>query len=127
MLDAYGRAQRERGLLAEVPYLDTSDRFFWVPPGFSGRISRDSVIAILTTNAASIESVDPQWTELEVSALSATAAVYTGRLRATVVKTSGDTAMTELLETGVLIKRGDGWKLLCGQTGVAPAEVTAGQ
>ena len=47
-------------------------------------------------------------------------AVYTGLLHATVIGAHNDTTHTDLLETGFVVKRSDGWKLLCGQTAVAP-------
>lgn len=120
MFQAYGDALRRDGLLGELPYLDTSAAFFWVPPGYAGPIGIDSVRAVLQRNAPSLQSLDPQWQDLQVNALSDTLAVYTGRLHSIAVSKEGDTTRSELLETGIVVKRADGWKLLCGQTAVAP-------
>jgi len=57
---------------------------------------------------------------LRVEPLNDSLAVYTGLLHATVIGAHNDTTHTDLLETGFVVKRSDGWKLLCGQTAVAP-------
>lgn len=107
---------RESGLTAEFKYLDNSTEFFWTPPGYSSSISYDSVVTILNHNAPLYQSIDNQWDTLRITALTKELAVYTGRLRSTMTDTSGQVFKIKLVETGFLIKRHDGWKLLCGQT-----------
>src|SRR5438105_4849811 len=58
MLDNYNKDIRKSGLTAELKYLDTSIDFFWVPPGYAGSISYDSVIGILKQNAPHYKDVD---------------------------------------------------------------------
>ncbi|MEZ4809256.1 MAG: nuclear transport factor 2 family protein [Allomuricauda sp.] len=107
---------RESGLTAEFKYLDDSKEFFWTPPGYSSAISYDSVVTILKQNAPLYQSIDNQWDTLRVTPLTKSLAAYTGRLRSTMTDTSGHVFSVKLVETGLLIKRHDGWKLLCGQT-----------
>lgn len=106
------------GLTAEFKYLDSSDQFYWVPPGFKSAISYDSVATILRQNAPKYSSVKNTFDTLSVYALSYKLATYTGRLRSSMTDTNGITVQIKMLETGVLLKRRNGWKLLCGQTGI---------
>lgn len=122
MLADYAEAQRQSGVLGELPYLDTTDAFFWVPPGYAQAINGDSVRAVLHKFTPMIRSVDGHWLALDVHPLSDSLAVYTGRLRATSISTAGDSTTYELLETGIVAKRVDGWKLLGGQTAVVPTK-----
>ena len=78
--------------------------------------------SVLHKFAPNIRSVDGHWLALDVHPLNDSIAVYTGRLRATSISMAGDSTTHELLETGVVAKRADGWKLLGGQTTIAPAE-----
>ncbi|TAI47827.1 hypothetical protein EW142_14325 [Flagellimonas allohymeniacidonis] len=107
---------RELGLTAEFKYLDNSKDFFWTPPGYSSSISYDSVATILNHSAPLYQSIDNQWDSLRITVLTKELAAYTGRLRSTMTDTSGQVFKLKLVETGLLIKRHDGWKLLCGQT-----------
>lgn len=107
---------RESGLTAEFKYLDNSNEFFWTPPGYSSSISYDSVVTILNQNAPAYLSIDNQWDSLRITVLTKELAAYTGRLRSTMTDTSGQVSKIKLVETGLLIKRPDSWKLLCGQT-----------
>ncbi len=107
---------RESGLKAEFNYLDDSEDFFWTPPGYSSAISYDSVAAVINQNAILFPSVDNSWETLQVTPLSKELAAYTGRLHSVATDSSGQVFETKLVETGLLIKRQDGWKLLGGQT-----------
>jgi hypothetical protein len=107
---------RKSGLMAEFKYLDNSSEFFWVPPGYSHSISYDSVATVLKQNAPKYKSIDNSFDTLQIIPLSKELAAYTGRLNSTMTNTSGETMTFTFVETGVLIKRQDGWKLLNGQT-----------
>ncbi|MBK7009746.1 MAG: nuclear transport factor 2 family protein [Saprospiraceae bacterium] len=109
---------RKSGLTAEFKYLDNSSDFFWVPPGYSGFISYDSVATVLKQNAPKYISIDNSFDTLRIIPLSKELATYTGRLNSTMTDTSGKIMTFSLVETGVLIKRQDGWKLLSGQTSI---------
>ncbi len=117
-LDHYYDDIRKSGLTAEFKYLDHSSEFFWVPPGYAGAISYDSVAAVLQQNAPNYKSIDNSFDTLRIIPLSKELATYTGRLSSTMTDTSGVTITFSLVETGVLIKRKDGWKLLNGQTSI---------
>jgi hypothetical protein len=104
------------GLLAEFKYLDHSSDFFWVPPGFDSAISYDSVATILRQNAGKYKSINNSFSTLKIIPLSKDIALYTGRLRSVMIDTSGASLEADLLESGTLIRRLDGWKLLAGQT-----------
>lgn len=109
---------RKSGLTAEFKYLDNSPDFFWVPPGFSSPLSYDSVVAVIKKNAPNYKSVDNSFDSLKIIPLTKEIATYTGRLKSTMMDTSGKVATFSLIESGVLIRRTDGWKLLSGQTAV---------
>jgi hypothetical protein len=109
---------RKSGLNAEFKYLDNSSEFFWVPPGYTGPIFYDSVVSTIKRNAAMYKSVDNSFDTLHIVALSRRYATYTGRLHATMIDTNGQKNTYVMVETGILTRRADGWKLLSGQTGI---------
>jgi hypothetical protein len=117
-LDRYHDDVRNSGLTAEFRYLDSSSDFFWVPPGYAQAISYDSVKVILEHNAPRYRSVSNHFNTLRIIPLTKEVATYTGRLKSVMSDTSGKTSSFSLIESGVLIKREDGWKLLSGQTAV---------
>lgn len=119
-LDNYYNDIRKEGLTAEFKYLDNSADFFWVPPGYSSPISYDSVAAILNKNALLFKSIDNSFDTLNIIPLSKELVTYTGRLHSIMIDTSGQVSTYTMVETGILIKRKDGWKLLSGQTSVVP-------
>jgi hypothetical protein len=103
--------------MAEFKYLDHSPDFFWVPPGYAGAISYDSVAAILKKSAPKYTLIENTFDTLHIVPLSKELATYTGSLTINMTDTSGVyQARFSLLETGVMIKRPDGWKLLNGHT-----------
>jgi len=104
------------GLLAEFKYLDNVPEFFWVPPGYSQPISYDSIKAILTRSASRYKSIDNSFDTLLITPLSAEYAVYSCRLTSKMTNQSDSTVIYSLAETGVVVKRSEGWKLLSGQT-----------
>jgi hypothetical protein len=117
-LDNYYTDIRKSGLTAEFKYLDNSPDFFWVPPGYSIPISYDSVANILNQNAPRYKSIFNSFDTLNIIPLSREYVTYTGRLRSTMTDTTDNTMTFSLVETGVLVKRQDEWKLLSGQTSI---------
>jgi hypothetical protein len=117
-LDNYYNDIKKSGLTAEFKYLDNSADFFWVPPGYSSSISYDSVITVLKQNAPKYISIDNSFDTVRIIPISKEFATYTGRLHSTMTDTFGKVTTFSLVETGVLIKRQDGWKLLNGQTAI---------
>jgi len=122
MLHAYLDAIREGGLEAEFAYLDSTDAFFWVPPGFDSWISFDSVAAVLRATAPTLRSMDYRWQTLRIDPISHDRAIYTGTLAGSLTDTSGQVTNLSMIETGTVIRREDGWKLLNGQSAVLPVE-----
>jgi hypothetical protein len=120
MLDDYYDAIRTGGLMAEFAYLDSSTEFFWAPPGYTSWISYDSVAAVIKRNAAAFSSVDNVWDTLRVDPLTSEYATYSGTLHATMIDTAGQVTKLSMIETGVVVRRKDGWKLLRGQTTLLP-------
>jgi hypothetical protein len=108
----------ERGLMAEFDYLDSTGSFFWVPPGASEPLSYDSIYQVLKQNAPLYKSIVNTWDTISIRPLSAEYALYTGRLQSSMTDTTNLTSVLKLVETGVLVKRKSGWKLLSGQTSV---------
>jgi hypothetical protein len=115
-LDNYYNDIRKEGLTAEFKYLDCSKEFSWVPPGYSTPISYDSVSAILNQNASVFKSIDNSFDTLSIIPLSKNLVTYSGRLRSVMIDTADQATTFIMMETGILIKRNDGWKLLSGQT-----------
>lgn len=116
ILNDYLNDVRENGLSAEFKYLDSSADFFWVPPGYRSALTYDSVRSILEQNAKSYRTFDLKWQNLKILPLANNLANYTGSALGSMVDTSGISTTLSMIETGTLIKRPDGWKLLCGQT-----------
>ena len=117
-LNNYTAAIKQGGLTAEFNYLDPSDDFFWIPPGYESPLSYDSVAAVLSANAPRFKSVENSFDTLRIIPLSESLATYTAQLRSVMTDTSGNIASLSLIESGVVIKRKDGWKLLSGHTSV---------
>ena len=116
MLHAYNAEIKTSGLMAEFRYLDDSPQFYWIPPGFTSPLSYDSVTAIIRQNAGKYQRVDNSFDELRIIPLTAEIATYSGRLRSIITDTANHVTNCTMIESGVLIKRTDGWKLLSGQT-----------
>lgn len=116
MLNKYFEDIKKGGLKEEFKYLDDSEEFYWVPPGYNTAIPYDSIASIITGNAPKYSSIDNNWVELTVVPLTPEYASYTGKVHSRVVFSSGEEMAADLLETGVLVKRKDGWKLMSGQT-----------
>lgn len=108
MFANYNNDIREQGLLAEFPYLDSSDEFFWVPPGYMSALSYDSVAKAIRTNAAAIKKIDNNWDTLLVTVLGQEIACYTGKMRSPITDTLGKTFTTVLIESGTIVKRSNG-------------------
>ncbi len=122
MFDQYHAAIEQSGLTGEFDYLDTSDDFFWVPPGYESALNYDSVRAILEGNAPMFQSVSFHFDTLQVFSLTSTLANYTGIVSGEMTDTAGANSTVRIIESGTAIKRKSGWKLLCGQSAALPAK-----
>jgi len=116
MLDNYHNDIARDGLTAEFKYLDNSSDFFWVPPGYNTALSYDSVRTILEENSKMFHSVMFQWESLQVFPLTNEIPNYTGILKSHMIDTARVESSVTMIESGTLIKREDGWKLLSGQS-----------
>jgi len=116
ILDEYHRDIRTSGLTAEFIYLDQSADFFWVPPGYNSPLSYDSVETILRMNAKAFNSVNLTWDSLNIFPLSGEIATYAGIVSGVMIDTAGIESRISIIESGTIIKRETGWKLLSGQS-----------
>lgn len=116
MFHNYHLAIKDNGLPAEFDYLDSSEDFFWVPPGYKSAIKYDSIKAILIENNKSIQSISFEFETLEVFPLSEIIANYSGIVKGKMTDTAQVTSSFKIIESGTLIKRSNGWKLLNGQS-----------
>lgn len=116
MFDNYHKDIRLQGLTGEFKYLDNSEDFFWVPPGYNSALSYDSVKNILEKNAKVFSRIEFQWDTLRIIPISNEVASYSGIVEGTMIDTSGIKSMMRIIESGTVIKRTTGWKLLCGQS-----------
>jgi hypothetical protein len=121
-MENYHRDIRTSGLTAEFKYLDSSAEFFWIPPGYAEPIPFDSVASALRESAPFLQSINNSFDSLRIIPVSREVATYIARISSTITDTTGESSSFKLFETGVLIKRSNGWKLLCGQTTISNPE-----
>ena len=122
MLDNYHDDIKKGGLTAEFKYLDDSEDFFWVPPGYESALTYDSVKTILETNASNFRNVEFHWDALQIFPLTNEISNYSGIVGGRLTDTSNNSIIVSIIESGTLIKRHDGWKLLNGQSANLPLE-----
>ncbi len=122
MLHDYHSAMGDGGLMAEFDYLDSSENFFWVPPSYYSALDFDSVKAILVMNAPTLESMTLEWEDLTVIALSEVSANFHGIVHSVSRDTAGTVYDVRMIESGTVIRRPSGWRLLNGQTSMLPLE-----
>jgi len=122
MFDNYHNDIKKDGLTSEFKYLDHSDDFFWVPPGYKSALSYDSVKNILEINARYQKSIEFSWDTLQVFPLSPKIANYSGIVNGTIVDNSGTKSSITIIESGTVIKRLNGWKILNGQSAILEPE-----
>ena len=115
-LKDYNEAMKKNALSADYKYLDNSDQFFWMPPGYLSALSHDSVMAIVKNNASVLKSIVESFDTVTIYPLTRDLAAYTGRIHSVITDSSGKVAEFHLWETAIVVKRNDGWKLLSGQT-----------
>ncbi|GAA4462135.1 hypothetical protein GCM10023093_08130 [Nemorincola caseinilytica] len=120
MLYKYCADVKARGLHAEYDHIDNSGEFFWVPPGATAPLCFDTVISMIGRNAGMYKDVNNTFDTLVVTPLTTRLAAYSARIRSATTDTAGKYVVVYLVETGTVIKRKNGWKLLCGQTSVCP-------
>lgn len=115
-LTDYYKDIREKGLLAEIMYLDSTADFSWTPPGFTKELPYDTIMDMIWQNAGKFPLVDNSFDSLHIEPLTKTNASYTAVIRSVMTDTSGKKDTFFLKESGILIKRENGWKLLSGKT-----------
>jgi hypothetical protein len=118
-IDNYYNDIRKEGLLAEFNYLDSSAQFFWVPPGYLNYAGYDSIAAAIQRNAPLFKWVDNHYDSLLIMPLTKEYAQFVMRTFSTTVNATGDTARFSFIESGVLVKRKDGWRFLSGHTSLS--------
>lgn len=115
-IDSYYNDIRKDGLLAELKYLDSSNNFFWVPPGYLNYASYDTIVSAIRRHASSLKSIDNRYDSLLIIPLTDEYAQFVMRTISNSVRAEGDTIRSAFIESGVMVKRKDGWKFLSGQT-----------
>lgn len=116
MLLAYDDSVRKSGINGEFFFLDNSEEFYWVPPGYKYALHYDSIAKILREYAPKFQYIDNNWETLEILALSEKYASFNGILNSTMITIDNDTTSGVFFERGLVVKRGEHWKLLSGQT-----------
>jgi hypothetical protein len=122
MFNNYHSDIRENGLTAEFKYLDKSPDFYWVPPGYNSALTYDSVHTILVNNAKLFREILFEWDTLQVFPLTNEIANYSGIVKGSMTDTSGIVTSVLIIESGTVVRRSDGWKLLSGQSAVLEPE-----
>jgi hypothetical protein len=118
MFNNYHSDIKKEGLTAEFKYLDQSSDFFWVPPGYNSALDYDSVYSILVKNAKMFSEVIFAWDTLQIFPLTEEIANYSGIVEGSMTDTSGIVKAVLIIESGTVVKRSEGWKLLSGQSAV---------
>lgn len=116
MLNSYHNDIERDGLMAEFRYLDSSEDFFWVPPGYNTALGYDTIKTIILSGAPGMAKAELQWDQLRVNPLTPGLATYSGVVSGSYTDTAGNVFPHWIIESGTVIKREDGWKLLSGQT-----------
>lgn len=122
MFNNYHSDIRKSGLTAEFKYLDKSSDFFWVPPGYNSALTYDSVHTILVNNAKLFREILFEWDTLKIFPLTNEIANYSGIVKGSMTDTSGIVTSVLIIESGTVVRRSDGWKLLSGQSAVLEPE-----
>jgi hypothetical protein len=115
-IDNYYNELRKKGLAAELKYLDSSNQFFWVPPGYMNYANFNVIAAAIKRNAASLKSIDNRYDSLLIIPLTNDYAQFVMRTISTTIRADGDSIKSAFIESGVMVRRKDGWKFLSGQT-----------
>lgn len=116
MFDNYHKDVAAGGLKAEFKYLDSTANFYWVPPGYNMPLSYDSVKQILIENDKALAKLTLHWDTLRIMPLTNDLVNYTGIVKGQMKDTSGATYQLAIIESGIVTRRANGWKLLCGQS-----------
>ncbi len=116
MLHDFHSDVSEDGLTAEFIYLDSSQQFYWTPPGYNSPLFYDSIRQILESNAKMYTKVFFEFENLQLYPLSADYCNYSGIVKGFMIDTSGLNNPVGIIESGTLIKRESGWKFLSGQS-----------
>ena len=122
MFLAFDDSVRKDGFKKGLYFFDNSDAFYWVPSGYKYAIHFDSISTILNTYSSHFKYIDNTWDTLQIIALSKTYASFNGVINSYSITVDNDTTITKLSETGLVIKRGEHWKFLSGQTVVIENE-----
>ncbi len=122
MFNNYHSDISKNGLTAEFKYLDKSPDFYWVPPGYNSALTYDSVHTILVNNAKLFREILFEWDTLQVFPLTNEIANYSGIVKGSMTDTSGIVTSVLIIESGTVVRRSDGWKLLSGQSAILEPE-----
>jgi hypothetical protein len=120
MLHNYHKDLAAHGLAAEFKYLDSTDQFNWHPAGYDTAIGFDSVATVLRRLDDFYTSIKSHWDTLSITPLSDSMADYTGIFTTSMTDVSGITDTYTMHESGRLVRRPDGWKMLSGRTSIMP-------
>jgi len=115
-LNQYFTDIAKNGINAKLNYLDASPNFFWVPPEAKQPLTYDAVVSAMKANAAGIRKIENTWDTLKIVPLNNNLANYTGRFHSVITDSTGRQITQYFVETGTVIHRENGWKILNGQT-----------
>lgn len=115
-LENYSNDVNFNGLRAEFKYLDSSSSFYWIPPGYISAVSYDSVKKILIATDPTLRAINNRYVDILVDPLSSLYASYKARVISHTEDTAGKIYDVQMLETGVMRKEKNNWKLMNGHT-----------
>src|SRR4030095_699528 len=103
-LQQYHKDIEEKGLMADLSYLDSTDMFAWIPPGFNAPLCYDSIISMIRERAPAISKIELSWDTLSIAPVSRINGIYIAEITSITTDTSGHTDTQRLKEDGTLIK-----------------------
>ena len=118
MLVAFHDSINQTDLMAEFAFLDSTSAFYWIPPGYNYAIGYDSIRNILIESNRQLQSVYFDWDTLDVFPLSKDYCNFRGVVHCEMTGQDSVKQIFNVIESGTLVKRDDGWKMLSGQSRV---------
>ena len=76
------------------------------------------IAAAIKRNAALLKSIDNRYDSLLIIPLTKEYAQFVMRTISTTIRADGDSIKSAFIESGVMVRRKDGWKFLSGQTSI---------
>lgn len=112
----YFRDFYTRSIDTVLSHYDTSSSFFWAITPDTIALKRSAMVTMHRHALKDYTKFDGYWSNIKVEPLTNELAMYHGTYHVNTEDKSGKKGTITGVETGVMVKREDGWKYLAGQT-----------